>query len=248
MSRYFELMQKIEQERRVYVVPAREADSPHQGQRHTYSKYRRWAHEEALRLVQQLFSLQDQEGPKVVVFAGIDHGSGCSQICASVAETLSMSAQRPVCLLEANFRSPALASMFETTHHRGLTNALLLEGPVDSFAEPLSQENLWLISSGDLTSDSADLLTTECFRERVVELRKTFDFVIVDAPPLSRYADAISVGQLADGLVLVLEAGASHREVATDVAARLRSLNIPILAAVLNKREFPIPEKIYKRL
>jgi capsular exopolysaccharide synthesis family protein len=241
-------MQKIEQERPFYAVPVREADPPQRGNHPTPSKYRRWAHEEALRLVQQLFSFQAQEGPKVVVFAGIDHGSGCSQICVSVAETLSSSAQRPVCLLEANFRSPALANIFETTHHRGLTNALRVEGPVDSFAEPLSHEHLWLISSGNLTGDSADLLTTERFRETITELRKTFDFVIVDAPPLSLYADAISVGQLADGLVLVLEAGASRREAATDVAAKLRSLNIPILAAVLNKREFPIPEPIYRRL
>jgi Mrp family chromosome partitioning ATPase len=241
-------MQKIERDRPFYATPVREADPRQQGKRVTHAKHRRWAHEEALRLVQQLFSLQAEGAPRVIVFAGIHHGSGCSQICASVAETLSKTAQRPVCLLEANFRSPSLANIFQTTHHDGLTNALLVEGPVDSFAEPLSEENLWLISSGDLTSDSADLLTTERCRERLVELRKTFDFVIVDASPLSLYSDAIAVGQLADGLVLVLEAGASRREAAADVAAKLRSLNIPILAAVLNKREFPIPEKIYRRL
>ena len=74
----------------------------------------RWAEEEALRLVQHIFLLQTQEPPKIVIFAGIDHGNGCSQICASVAETLAANAGRPVCLVEANFHSPALAGLFGT--------------------------------------------------------------------------------------------------------------------------------------
>jgi Mrp family chromosome partitioning ATPase len=80
------------------------------------------------------------------------------------------------------------------------------------------------------------------------ELRREFDFVIVDAPPLTRCADAIALGQLSDGVVLVLEANSTRRETALAAAESLRSSGIQIIGAVLNKRTFPIPEKIYNRL
>jgi Mrp family chromosome partitioning ATPase len=58
----------------------------------------------------------------------------------------------------------------------------------------------------------------------------------------------MAIGQLTDGIVLILEAGATRREAAQAVTADLRTSKIPILGAVLNKRTFPIPEHIYKRL
>jgi Mrp family chromosome partitioning ATPase len=77
-------------------------------------------------------------------------------------------------------------------------------------------------------------------------MRKDFDSVIIDAPPLTRYSDAVVLGQLSDGLVLVLEAGTTRREAAFAAAKTLRSANIPILTAVLNKRTFPIPKSVYR--
>jgi Mrp family chromosome partitioning ATPase len=82
----------------------------------------------------------------------------------------------------------------------------------------------------------------------LAELRAEFDFVIIDAPPLTRYADAIALGQVSDGLILVLEADSTRKKAAQMAVANLRSSNVQILGAVLNKRTFPIPENIYKRL
>jgi Mrp family chromosome partitioning ATPase len=205
------------------------------------------AGEEVLRLVQRLFLLQAQEPPHVVVFAGIDHGSGCSRICMRAAETLAKNIPGSVCLVEANLRSPALPAMLGTTNHHGLTDALLHEGPIRSFAKPVRGDNLWLLSSGALAVDSANLLNSERLKTRLAELRKEFDFVLIDAPPLTRYSDAIPIAQLAEGLVLVLEANSTRREAALEVTNALRSAQIQVLGAVLNKRTFPIPESLYHR-
>jgi Mrp family chromosome partitioning ATPase len=207
-----------------------------------------WSSEEALRLVQQVFLPQAQEPPRVVVFAGVDHGNGCSGICASVAEILARNDRGRICLVEANFRSPGLPAIFGVPNHFGLTEALLRDGPIDSFTKPLRQENLWLLSSGTLAGDSPSLLASENLRARIDELRGQFDCVIIDAPPLNRYGDGVVLGQLSNGIVLVIEANSTRREAASAVADNLRSANVPILAAVLNKRTFPIPEKIYSML
>jgi Mrp family chromosome partitioning ATPase len=203
-------------------------------------------HDEALNLVQRIFLMQAQKPPHVVVFAGVEHGSGCSQICASVAETLARVVRRPVCLLEGNFRSPALASTSNMTNDYGLADALVSEEAITIFCKPLAQENLWILSAGALDADSPSLLTSENLRDRFTELRNAFEFVVVDAPPIERFAETIILGQLADGLVLVLEAGSTHREPATEAVSSLRSSNIPILAAVLNKHSQPVPKKISK--
>jgi len=204
---------------------------------------------EALRLVQRIFLPHTRTSPRVVAFASVNHGEGCSSICVSVADALSQNIDGSVCLVEANFRSPALPALFHTTNHHGLTNALLNEGPIRSFAKPMTvDKKLWLLSSGQLTTESTNLLSSEKLKGRLAELRSEFDFVLIDAPPLSRYGDALALGSLTDGFILVVGADSTRRESAQIVTETVRAAGIQILAAVLNNRRFPIPEKLYNWL
>jgi capsular exopolysaccharide synthesis family protein len=248
MSRNFDLMREIERGQSFSYNQTVEPVFPAPGEDRNREAHRQVTSDSTLRLVQQLFLERTQETPRMVVFAGINHGAGCSEIATSVAQCLAGIAPNAVCLVEANFRSPALPAMLGTRNHRGLTNFLLEEGPVKSFVKPVFNESLWLLSSGPVTADSSNLLTSPRMKRLCTEMRKEFDFVIVDAPPLSRYADAIALGHLSDGIVLVVEANLTRREAALIAVENLRSSNVQILGAVLNKRTFPIPEKIYGRL
>jgi succinoglycan biosynthesis transport protein ExoP len=258
MSKNFELIQQAGMERQVMPDSGMNATSPSikrngngNGNGHRNGSaldLGRVAREESLKLVQRIFRLQAGEPPHIVVFAGIDQGNGCSNICARAAQTLASEIPGSVCLVDANLRSPSLPEFFGVTNHRGLTNALLEEGPVRDFAKQLRPDNLWLLSCGSLAADSPSLLNTDRLRTRLAELREEFDHVLIDAPPLSQYADAISLGQLTDGLVLVVEANSTRRESAIKVMENVRRSNIQVLGAVLNKRTFPIPESLYHRL
>jgi len=194
MSRNFELMREVERDQAFRSSRLVEPASPISGGKP--NRNNRLDDNLTLRLVQQIFLQQTEESPRMVVFAGIDHGNGCSQIATSVAETLAGNAPGAVCLVEANFRSPALSAILGTNNYHGLTDALLEEGPIRSFIKPVCDGRLWLLSSGPLGADSPNLLTSERMRARCLELRQAFDFVIVDAPPMTRYADAIALGQL----------------------------------------------------
>jgi capsular exopolysaccharide synthesis family protein len=206
------------------------------------------AQEETLKLVQRVFLLQAGEPPRIVIFAGIDHGNGCSRVCARVAQVLAANIPGKVCLVDANLRSPSLPEYFGMTNHYGLTDALLQDGPISSFAKQIGGGNLCLLSCGSLASDSANLLHSDRLKARLAEMRKEFDYVLIDTPPLSQYADAVSIGQLADGMVFVLEANSTRRESAIKVMENLRASQVRILGAVLNKREYPIPESVYHKL
>jgi capsular exopolysaccharide synthesis family protein len=248
MSRNYELMQGMVRDQTFLPSGIVEPAFPIPGESRNREDSRQLAGDLTLGLVQQVFLQSGQESPRLVVFAAVDHGNGCSQIAASVAASLAGTGLGSVCLVEANFRSPALPTMLGTTNYHGLADALLEQGGIRSFIKPVCNDRLWLLSSGPVAADSASLLSSESMRVRAEELRAEFDFVIVDAPPMTRYADAIAVGKLSDGAVLVLEAGSTRREAARKAVQTLRYSRIPVLGAVLNKRTFPIPERIYNRI
>jgi capsular exopolysaccharide synthesis family protein len=201
----------------------------------------------SMRLVQQVLSPEAHDAPRMVVFAGIEHGNGCTHTAVSVAQILAGSGGRSVCLVDANFRSPAMAGMFRANNDHGLSDALSRDGLIRSFVTPVhNNDRLWLMSAGSLASEN--LLSSKRLMARCAELREEFDIVVVDAPPLAHYADAIALGRLSDGVVMVIEAESTRRESALAAAENLRSSEVRILGAVLNKRVYPIPEKLYSKL
>ena len=204
--------------------------------------------EESLKLVQRLFRSAGQAPPKTVMFATIDSDHGCSALCAVVGRLLAESVSGSVCLVDGNFRTPTLAKALGVENHYGLADALRREGAIRSFAKQAEPSNLWLLSSGSLLQDSLDLLNGARLKERLSELRSEFDYLLIDAPPLSAYADGVILSRLVDGVVLVLVASGTRREAALRVTESLRTSNIPILGAVLNNRTFPIPDALYRRL
>jgi Mrp family chromosome partitioning ATPase len=254
MSKNFELMQRAGRFRDIQPPRKLVTMVPPQPPKWNYRRNRRalnpdqLAFEESLRLVQQIFLLQSQASPRVVLFAGVDHGNGCSRICAQTAEILQQNIREPVCIVEANFRSPSLPQLFGLANHHGLTDALLGDGPIQSYVRPVLNGNVSLLSAGAHAADAQSLLNSEQLKVRFEELRNEFGYVLVDAPPLSRYSDAIAVGKAADGIVIVLEAGSTRREAALRVSDYLRASQIPILGAVLNKRTFPLPDSLYRLL
>ena len=203
--------------------------------------------EESQKLVQRLFLGQTEKRPHTVVFAGIDQGSGCSRLCGETARALAENTPGTVCLVDANLRAPSLPEFFGVLNHWGLTDALLKDEPIRNFVKPVYRDNLWLLSTGSLAG-GLHVLNSGRLKTRFDELRVQFDYVLVDAPPLNHYADGGVLGQIADGVVLVLEANFTRRESALKAVEALRGAQVDVLGAVLNKRTFPIPESVYRRL
>jgi Mrp family chromosome partitioning ATPase len=150
--------------------------------------------------------------------------------------------------VETNLRAPSLAEKFGLQDARGLSEAMQEDGPIGPFLKQLPDEDLWLLPAGRKVSGTNGVLNSSLIGRRIGELKSSFDFVILDSAPIGESSDAFALCQFTDGLVLVLEAGKTRRETALVAASNLRAAGIPILGGVLNKRTFPIPESIYKRL
>jgi Mrp family chromosome partitioning ATPase len=83
---------------------------------------------------------------------------------------------------------------------------------------------------------------------RLAELLDEFEFVLINAPSVILDGTATLLGPLVDGVILVVEANSTHREVARKAKERLESANVRLLGAVFNNRTFPIPAAVYSRL
>jgi protein-tyrosine kinase len=204
--------------------------------------------DEITKLVQTLFLFPEVKGPRRVVLAGTESGSGCTWVCAHAAEVLASQIRASVCVVDCNLRSPRLHQQFGLENHHGLSDALHSSDPVRQYASQLSRTNLWLLSCGSTPENWQTLLASDRMRQRLRELCGAFDYVLIDAPPLGSCNDAVVLGGLSDGVVLVLKANSSRRETARQALQALQGANIPVFGAVLNQRTFPIPDRIYRRL
>ncbi len=208
---------------------------------------RELANEEITKLVERLFLHGSQAGrPRVVSFSGIARDDRSSWICARAGESLASQADNSVCVVDANSWSPQLNTHFVAGNRTGLEAALTTEGSIRSFATPLSSGNLWLMPSG---SAKGGLYThLERCRARFAELREEFNYILISAPALTHETEAILMGQLADGIVLIVEANQTRREYVRQAKERLETAQVPLLGAVLDQRTFPIPEFLYRKL
>jgi len=211
-------------------------------------RVRQHAHKEFIKLIQRLF-LSRSHTVQSVVFSAVKPGSGCTFICTRIAEILANHMEEPVCLVDANFRSSRINEQFEIDHEASRVSddewTCMRVGFKYSRAQ---KSNLWLVVYRPASGDCPVAASMERFQSLIEDLRKDFTYILIDAPPLSDYGEASLFARTADGLVMVLEANDTRREPAQKVKELLEASDIPVLGAVLNKRTFPIPESLYKRL
>ena len=247
MSRNFEILERGAARPDAFRASA----IPRQGERDTAGRHNRpgAAEEEITKLVQRLFIYPATPSPPAVIaFCGVDEGAGCSWVSVRSSEVLAANVPGRVCLVDANLRSPSLHTHFDTEIQTGFADAMRELAPVRDFTRATWRSHLWLMTAGTVGSEPNGALNPERLRARFSQLREEFDHVLVDTPPMNRYPDALLLGRLADGVVLVVDSNSTRRESARVAKENLESAKISILGAVLNRRTYPIPEALYRRL
>lgn len=204
---------------------------------------------EVTKLIQRLFVLPGEtKAPGAVAFCGVAKGDGCSWVCAHAAEVLTSQVLGKVCIVDANLRSPSLHRYFEMDNAHGFVEAAKSTHPIAEFSRRMAGSNLWLITSGVVGREPNGALNPARLRTRLAELRAEFEFVLIDTPPLGVFNDGILVGQAVDGVVLVVGSDSTRRESAVIVKQSLEAAKVVMLGAVFNRRTYPIPEKLYRKL
>ena len=159
---------------------------------------------------------------KVFVVTSSLPAEGKTTTATNMAITLAQAGQR-VLLIEADLRRPKVAENLRLETAVGLTTVLVGKiGLEDAIQEYAAVPNLSVLTSGAIPPNPAELLQSQAMAEVLVQLRKTFDVVIVDAPPLLPVTDAALLTAQSDGALLVVRHGKTTKEQVKHSMERLR--------------------------
>ncbi len=190
--------------------------------------------EQYRRLAGVLLDAQGTNGVSVVMVASAAPGEGKTLTALNIAMTLSESYRRKVLLIDADLRKPSIDKIFHIDAASGLVEGLEAQSTRKLVVRHVSA-NLAVLPAGRPTSDPMAALTSDRMRQLVEEARRSFDWVIIDTPPLMLLPDAHLLSSLVDGAVLVVKAASTSHEMVkrtADAIGRAR-----ILGVVLNQAD-----------
>jgi capsular exopolysaccharide synthesis family protein len=159
---------------------------------------------------------------------------GKTLTATNIALTLSESYHRRVLLIDADLRRPSLDEVFMMPKGYGLNEALTGQAERKVSVIQVSRY-LSLLPAGSPNPDPMSTLTSDRMRRLIKEAAETFDWVIMDTPPIGILTDAKLLGSMVDAAVLVVRAGRTPAELiqrSVDALGKNR-----ILGVVLNRAE-----------
>ena len=181
---------------------------------------------------------------QTLVITSIAPGDGKSFTSANIA--ISMAQQRTnTLLIDADLRRGVLHNTFGISKEPGFTNFLT---NMESFSRILNETyipNLSVISCGSLLPNPSELLGSLQMKRFLEQTRRRFEVVIFDSPPLNAATDAVVIGTQVDGVVIVVRAGMTNRDVAKQKLEMFRNVPATILGTVLNGAETSLAHEGY---
>lgn len=189
---------------------------------------------EAYRTLQNgvLFTAR-QKGLKSLAVVSPMVGEGKTATAANLAVALAQADNR-VLVISADLRKPRLHQFFGLPNEWGLADILLQEATVpDAMFDPWIT-NLRVITSGRIPDNPAELLQSHRLQELLAEQRDSYDFVVIDCPPVLGLADSLTVASLVDGVILVAQSDSSKRGAILEAREHLEHVGAVLVGGVLN--------------
>lgn len=142
---------------------------------------------------------------------------------------------KSVLLLDCDMRNPTVHKNFGLSNKLGLSSCISMGTPLSAAVQATKVDNLYAVTSGVIPPNPSELLGSERMRELLQEAREIYDYVLIDLPPVLPVADALVLGAVVDGVVLVIDSGEVKVDMARDVKKQLQNAGANILGVVLNK-------------
>ena len=206
---------------------------------------KQFAHEQIRGLVRQIFFSNAAQPVRQVLFTAAEGGTDVTQLCHQVGEALALDVKGSVAVLSRDV--PILEAGHGETRpgtvrpRSGDPSSVSLRD-----AARRVKGNLWFLSEASRAPNRWP--TNGALYAKLCELRAEFEYSVVEGPPAGISSEAAALGQLTDGIVLVLVAHKTRRAAARRIKQTMEGARTRILGIVLSERTFPIPAALYRRL
>ncbi|MCL4542051.1 MAG: polysaccharide biosynthesis tyrosine autokinase [Chloroflexi bacterium] len=175
---------------------------------------------------------------RVLMVTSAEKAEGKTTIATRLALAFA-EANKQTILVDADLRLPQVHREFGLENRFGLTSILVnvssRDTTLENYIHATPQPNLWVMTSGAVPPNPAELLHSDAMSILIDTLRERFEIVIIDTPPVLAVADAMTLASKAGGIVFVLENGRARFTTTREALTRLRRSNTPLLGAVMNK-------------
>lgn len=226
---------------------------------------------EAARLFSHFYLDLGSDGPGAAVqFMSPHRGAGTSSVAREFACTAALHATRPILLLDLDFRADAQYDHFASTRRRYIWGDAQ-PGPEEDIGVDFNQllrlsSSVPGIAAGEPVMITHRIGRTSLFVTRLhpvlrankisphittapafwKELRRKVALTVIDAQPVHASSDGLALSRLVDQVILVVEAESTRIPVIQELCSRLSALDARIAGIVLNKRNFYIPQFLYR--
>lgn len=175
--------------------------------------------------------------PKTLLVTSSVPAEGKTTTVVNTAAVLAQTGAK-VLVIDADMRRPRLHTLFEMQNTRGLSSILSSEATETEILSMISQyqdSNLYLLSSGAIPPNPAELLGSAQFRRLLEIAGKTFSHIVIDSPPIASFTDGVLISSIVDGVLLVVHGGKTSRQVVKRTRQMLQEIGAKIIGVVLNK-------------
>lgn len=197
-----------------------------------------FAREQIRGLVRRVFFASGSRPVKQVVFSAVEPHTDVASICDQVGQALALETNAHIAVVG---REPRSGEMWRAPS-RDLGSVAIKSCSIQRAI------NLWRVPEFGLRECGEESGTGPYWVSCLAELRNEFEYAVIHGPAAGISSEAALLGQLADGIILVLGANSTRRAAARKIKETLEGAQSRILGTVLSGRRFPVPELIYRRL
>ena len=177
------------------------------------------------------YSSFDDEYRVIVVTSSVQ-GEGKSTTSGNLAIALAQSGNS-VLLVDCDMRKPSIHKMFKISNAAGTAELLLRKKLFEEVANKYN-ENLTIITAGKIPPNPSEMLASRAMTAFIEEMKKEFKYIILDTPPLQAVTDAQVLSTKADGVLLIVRAGSTKREMVFNSVDLIKKVQGKVIGTVLN--------------
>jgi succinoglycan biosynthesis transport protein ExoP len=189
---------------------------------------------ESFRTIRMAITNQyDSSGSAMLTVSSPGAGDGKSLVCSNLALSFAEAGYRTV-LVDGDTRRGQLHAMFGANRRPGLLDLLGGDAPFEAVLRTTTHDRLTLIPCGTRRHRGPELLHSQAMSQFIAELRRRYDVVVMDSPPLGAGVDPFVLAAATQNMLIVLRTGATDRKMAESKLKLLDRLPVRMLGAVLN--------------
>jgi len=198
------------------------------------SKNPRSAFTEMFRVIRTRIEFIVQRKTNIVILnTSTESGDGKTYFSINLAAIYSMASKKTI-LVDMDIRKPSVNQRFNIIQPNGVTNYLIGQCTLDEVILRMPKVDYDILPAGSIPPNPGELIRSDKLAEMFLELRKRYDYVIVDSSPIGMVTDAYSLAQLSDVNLFVVRNGKTNKSFYKKLSSQLKLDNIPNLYTILN--------------